>query len=60
MAPSDSGSRIVRTWTVTDAPTGEGTRYETEDGRVWAQTMTTPTITGVTYAKVRRGRIEPR
>ncbi|KKM60912.1 hypothetical protein LCGC14_1536980 [marine sediment metagenome] len=27
--------RIIRTWGAPHAPTGEGGRYMTEDGRVW-------------------------
>ena len=27
--------KIVRTWADHDAPTGEGSRYQTGDGRVW-------------------------
>lgn len=31
----DSRQKIVRYWTDPYAPTGEGERYQTEDGRVW-------------------------
>ena len=60
MAPTDSGSKIIRTWTSPTAPTGEGTYYETENGRVWKTTIQTPTITGVSYADLRDGRMVPR
>lgn len=60
MAPTDSGSKIVRSWTSPTAPTGEGTYYELEDGTVWKTTLSTPTITGVRYGDLRDGRIKPR
>jgi len=35
MAPASRGSRIIRTYVVTSAPTGEGMRYVCEDGTTW-------------------------
>lgn len=37
MAPTGSGSKIVRQWTPHDAPTGV-TYYQTADGTVWKST----------------------
>ncbi len=39
MAGTDSESRIVKVYTVANAPTGEGERYVTQDGRVWKRTF---------------------
>lgn len=52
--PYPSESRIVRTWPA--AQTGES-YYETDDGRVWKTTFSTPTITGVEYGSLEGDRI---
>jgi len=53
MAPTDSGSKIVRSWSSLGALTGEGTRYETEDGRVWRSTIQGDYVSGNTYANIK-------
>ena len=35
MVSDGSKSRVVARWTEPNAPTGEGDRYQTEDGRIW-------------------------
>lgn len=62
MAPgSGSGLKIVQTWTNHGAPTGEGGRYQTEDGAVWKDHVGPETVvTGRRYADVRYDRMVPR
>lgn len=53
--------RIVHSWSDPNGPTGEGGRYETEDGRVWKDHYgPETTITGVEYRDVHGGEMCPR
>ena len=50
---------IVRRWIDTNAPTGEGEMYQTEDGRVWQRTFyARGAPTGESRGRLRQGRIE--
>jgi hypothetical protein len=62
MAPGGSGgTRIARTWTEMDAPTCEGDRYETEDGRIWKRTYDrNPLGTGDERGRIVGDRIMPK
>jgi hypothetical protein len=53
MAPTDSGAKIVRSWSSITAPTGEGSYYETEDGRTWRSTLQGSFVSGNTYATIK-------
>lgn len=44
---SDQNIRIIRQYEKLDAPTGEGTRWVDEDGRVWKSHAEQYPITGV-------------
>lgn len=53
--------RIVRSWSDPNGPTGESSRYETEDGRVWKDHYgPETTITGVEYRDIKGGEMCPR
>jgi len=61
MAPTGyDPSEIVHVYEVHDAPTGEGTRYVTADGKVWKPTFVVSERTGVEHGKKHGNRIWPR
>jgi hypothetical protein len=61
MSGGDGGLRIVACWSDPDAPTGEGSRYETEDGTVWGSVFRKESnpATGTSYGEMYRGVIWP-
>lgn len=60
MAPGTGNeSVIVKTWNEDAAPTGEGSRYKTADGRTWRGTLYGAVVSGNDHGWITRdGRIE--
>ena len=57
---SNNKLKIVREWTDSYAPTGEGHMCQTDDGRVWQSSpMRRSPETGVTYGSRTDGEIRP-